>query len=580
MQKEQERIEGRVLASLRLDREKCLDLKHTLGYFYYFSLLNLFIFIFFLFIEFIYLFFLFIFFYFFFLGWTDEGYLNFLWKMYSFDKRYTGLFCSLSTAKRAREEMNNRLKEELGMEFTEDDKGVFCSVEKAIMRVVKKFGTKQFGCADRKEWKFKIGMDAKSISIGSQDLTSVHVGIVPLDLPENQFRVQSPYSVFPIAIVPGKEKDVKETLGRLWREVDALNKKGDLLMPILDTNGEVKRLRELRVEFIDVMDLSGVWDTYSFGGFNQTFNCPWCDVKRPTDRGRLGIEWKTGSKTGFKDKRSFTGLRMDQLAVCILHMRKCVVNQLMEFLLKKAVPQLSPTCTTARKSFEDLMKKIGVRGELYKNGEVPNYDGKACRKILRFSKEIDDWIWATMDGVKKRARPDDHKFVDLFSSFNSLLGKLNDGSAAQDDDFNEKARRWGKELLFVIGDPQSVRIYPHILIYHGKDLVVKFGPLSRLSQEGFEHQNALQNRILRRHTNNHLKRILKKAPGGPKPKSGCEQNKRRGGSTGKEKVGYNMFSQVFLYIWGYHEFEPTSSKKNSNYSCWAGKSTKFARDYA
>ena len=65
--------------------------------------------------------------------------------------------------------------------------------------------------------------------------------------------------------------------------------------------------------------------------------------------------------------------------------------------------------------------------------------------------------------------------------------------------WEEKAKCWGFQLRKSHG-PGSLRIYPHILICHGKVLVEKFGPMRDLNQQGFENANSANNTDQQRHT--------------------------------------------------------------------------------
>ena len=92
--------------------------------------------------------------------------------------------------------------------------------------------------------------------------------------------------------------------------------------------------------------------------------------------------------------------------------------------------------------------------------------------------------------------------------------------------WEEKAKCWGFQLRKSHG-PGSLRIYPHILICHGKVLVEKFGPMRDLNQQGFENANSANNTDQQCHT------------------------------TAKK----NPLKQVFLCSWGYHLHDPPTTTK-------------------
>lgn len=56
------------------------------------------------------------------------------------------------------------------------------------------------------------------------------------------------------------------------------------------------------------------------------------------------------------------------------------------------------------------------------------------------------------------------------------------------ENWQERAKSWGMRFVqFFL--KASARIYIHIFVYHGKDIYNLYGPLERLSQQGFEAAN-------------------------------------------------------------------------------------------
>jgi len=105
------------------------------------------------------------------------------------------------------------------------------------------------------------------------------------------------------------------------------------------------------------------------------------------------------------------------------------------------------------------------------------------------------------------------------------------------ENYKERAKEWGRKMIKLCGH-MSLRIYPHILICHGEDLVTEFGALRLLNQQGFENANALHNFDGQRHTNHIMKKGLRKRK--------REKEKQREGES-EEKEDENEEEEI-IYI--------------------------------
>jgi hypothetical protein len=133
-------------------------------------------------------------------------------------------------------------------------------------------------------------------------------GIAPLSV--SSICVQSPYNVFPLALVCCDEKSdvLKRELETLFQDCASLNEQGFI---------KRKDGRRHYFEFILVADLKTCWQVFDFGGHTKHNNCPYCPVETPADRAKHWKKWKTWSRPTLV---SFLGLTNEQFVFCTLHL--------------------------------------------------------------------------------------------------------------------------------------------------------------------------------------------------------------------------------------------------------------------
>ena len=150
----------------------------------------------------------------------------------------------------------------------------------------------------------------------------VLVGITFLNL-NASISCQLPYTVFPLALVCGKEKkeDLNLKLEVLLEEIKDLSKKGFVKVnakgngptnPLVMAFQKVKMFKEKEEEekegescddekifsyyhfvFDVVADLHSCWSIYNFGGFKSDYHYPYCLCKNAFERSKMNMNWPT-----------------------------------------------------------------------------------------------------------------------------------------------------------------------------------------------------------------------------------------------------------------------------------------------
>jgi len=177
---------------------------------------------------------------------------------------------------------------------------------------------------------------------------------------------------------------------------------------------------------------------------------------------------------------------------------------------------------------------------------VKSFNGKQCQIILK--------------DIEKLAKLIEHSYgVKLWVTFRDLFREVNERKLKPQ--YEKRARDWGR-MLMKICSLSTMRFYPHMLIYHGKDLVEEFGALKEMNQQGFENANALHNFDGKRHTNHILKSGMKRKISKDTSKSkDCTSPETETEEGEEEDILYmtvqsSALTQIFDRNWAYHLHSP------------------------
>jgi hypothetical protein len=385
----------------------------------------------------------------------------------------------------------------LNIERTPNDVGVYCQVSASIQKILEFYPAKgAWMFRPTQKFKYKLSGDGK-VDAGQ---TQWMFGISPLSIPS--ICVQSPYNVFPLALVLCDEKSdvLKEQLKNLFTECKELNEKGVLVR---------KDGRKHLLEFIFVSDLKTCWQVFEFGGHTTHSNCPFCNVVTPKDRADHHKKWETWSRK--PHLVSFLGIPIEQFVFCTLHM----VMRCIEFFLQDVYNKVAKTKEETELAFI-MVREIGVGWSVYEGGKknkgkrVRSYSGSQYRKIL-----------GKIEKIAKLIKVENEKEKDLgdivWGGFRKRLAIVEDGHVYEKCKkrkylteekqrvctclrcFDKEGRKWTKNFCALHG-ADKLRIYFHLLMCHSGALVVKFGAFRPLSQQGFERANCEHNYYARRHS--------------------------------------------------------------------------------
>jgi hypothetical protein len=433
----------------------------------------------------------------------------------------------------------------LNIQRTPNDDGVYCSISLAIEKILQLYPSKYaWGNVPTKRFLYKLSGDGKV----DADRAQWMFGISPLSV--SSVCVQSPYNVFPLALVCCEEKSevLKEQLSSLFDECSILNEKGFLKR----TDGK-KHFFKLVI----VADLKTCWQVFNFGGFSSNSNCPYCKVVNAKERANHHRHWKTWSRPKLV---SFLGLTNEQFIFCTLHL----VIRCVEFFLQNVYDKVVKTAEEAKLAYI-MVHDIGVGWKLYEGGtkkkglRVRSFTGTQYRKILANIELV-----ARLIKVKADVSPD--LGDEVWGEFREMLKVVEDGNIEKEclqtkgtrhkrcgwnweqkreehEDkqqkkkgkgkgkgeqekekekepekicvkcYERKGRRWIEKFCTLHG-ADTMRVYFHLLMCHAAALVVKFGDLRSLSQQGFERANCEHNAFALRHSNHHYGKSRKRKSDG------------------------------------------------------------------
>jgi hypothetical protein len=217
----------------------------------------------------------------------------------------------------------------------------------------------------------------------------------------------------------------------------------------------------------------------------------------------------------------------------------------MQFLYTKCADmekedELIQLCVKIRVGFAvfDCAKRKGKR--------VKSYNGVQCVQILNNLERFADLIGST-NAAKV--------WVEWRWRYNCLKkGILQNqkGETVTAADWTRSARQMGKNWIKVHG-ADTVRIYVHIMIYHGADLVLQWGPLQFWSQQGFENANCFHGRLASHHSD-HNKSLYKR-----------KQRSENGENVVNDETPTTLEQIVFLSLAKHsHTCTPFSKKPKKN----------------
>ena len=146
---------------------------------------------------------------------------------------------------------------------------------------------------------------------------------------------------------------------------------------------------------------------------------------------------------------------------------------------------------------EEKMQKGFVAYESRRTGgmRVRTYNGGQSQKILNQIEKITALVDANRDLTTMVWR----QFRYMFEDLQDGIFRNEEREVIPKDEWNSRAIVWGGSFVRV-HEKGSMRIYPHMMIYHGADVVERHGPLRDLSQQGFEATNALHGNFGHHHT--------------------------------------------------------------------------------
>jgi len=384
---------------------------------------------------------------------------------------------------------------------------------------------------DKTIW--KLSADARPNGKQSE----ISIGIVPLSLTED---VQSAASVYPVAMFQGKE-DVptyNTVLSTLRAQLQNIERSG------IERNA-VTHI----IEWLLVTDLKTMWTIEGFGDDDD--DCPYCSVPKVERLQKKGATW---SRDDLPRPTALLGISPKRIVVCMLHARLRIVDEFVDVLVHRL--RMEPNGTEKLKS---AFAGLGLHIEVYeeeKEWKATRFSGDQSEKVFlnipnlarlwpkRAPKYYDDHNvkelreecnkrmpalpTRTKDadtGKSRYLRKDElihqlqladrrqrkrvpvldnekNLFVDVWSTLVRLYKAVSYGPDDDDnifDKWDEIVEDW-KEKFRKLHTKRLLRIYPHIIIDHGKDLYKEHGPLARLSQQGFEAANKRDVANFSRHT--------------------------------------------------------------------------------
>lgn len=378
--------------------------------------------------------------------------------------------------------MNEVVKERLGLWSSAGEEGltakVTLEVEKVMRWMLETQKSKGVVIPEKTRWKFSL--DAREVG-GQQQ---VMVGVTPMDL---DLPVNSCFSVLPLALYVGDESNegFHDQVAPLAEEMEALEDNGIIFSHNCST----------RPEFVMSADLKSCWAIYGFGGVFAQEQCPYCSIQRK-ERHRYGA-CTSITRTLADFPKAVVSIPPQKFLFCSLHMLLRVVD----YLWLKLVTVIRANSRTRKrnlKKLEEILVRHGLKFKYYefedangnKQWEVGSFTGKQCRKLLEYAATEICSLDSSEDGRSGLT-------YDCWSKFWTLWKRLND--TEDHVGFHVAAQDWGRCMFDRYGE-RSFRIYVHLLIDHGEDLMKRFGALGIYSNQAFENEHKRERIIYYRRT--------------------------------------------------------------------------------
>jgi hypothetical protein len=210
--------------------------------------------------------------------------------------------------------------------------------------------------------------------------------------------------------------------------------------------------------------------------------------------------WKTWSRTD--DLVSLFGTTPEDFIFCTLHSLLRIVEDFILWTYTKIDETRKMT-----DFYKIMCEDLGVGFKVYQSatrGEViKSYHGGQCMKILQNIEKIT----SLMDGPKKELTKNWTKFRRIFNDIQEGTltgdGELGAGKEVKEEVWQKHTNLWAKEFMRIHGGT-GMKIYPHLIACHSKDLIKKFGPMKFFCQQDFEAANSLHAQYAHHHSDHHF----------------------------------------------------------------------------
>ncbi|EFC35813.1 predicted protein [Naegleria gruberi] len=278
------------------------------------------------------------------------------------------------------------------------------------------------------------------------------------------FNAQCPFSIIPLALWNGKEKDILFISNIIRAELDELRKQ----VVVIEYNGKNYKY-ELKNKL--VTDLSA----FKYLNGWSRINCPFCDC--PNAHSSIKQGCTVVERSGNTEISNCLGFDHTDFIICYLHLLERIIQHLLRLSLG-----------TAEENFDSMVKEIQMvstlRNLMFEPDENGDYNlyltGDQCEALLQ--------------GRAKFFKNCPKHIQELWNEGNHILDIFKKGLSNGDyQDFQLSLDRFFQKFkkYSTIGS-----WYVHIIMYHGVALLKTYGGLSKWSAEGFEHFHRLLEYIL------------------------------------------------------------------------------------
>lgn len=371
----------------------------------------------------------------------------------------TKVFPSLTAVKNLRKEINETLKQNLGIETGEGVASV--NVEKAFMMIHRAHATSEF----------KLTFDGRQ----NEGREEVLIALIPA----NQDLTHSPSKVYPLMIYVGKEAEIQDKAKELIEQVNNCIDKYPSMSLVLSS------------------DLKSFWTitNLKFKVASDRF-CPFCCCQKNQIESMMRGAFHANERVG---NFGPLNISLSKFIYCFLHCKMRIT----ETILRHQIKGYYDHATNKQRALEEwtqLLQQLtgnkGIKVTIPKKGEddrkfgdVRGLTGGMVKHIVAGAAQL-----GALTLSDRQA-----EVVELWKNWDYIIDFI-ETQTTPTPELQQRLRKFGIQFLDIF-EWKILTAYAHILVEHTVPLMHKWGNIAKYSQEGLEAANKVHKNIARRATN-------------------------------------------------------------------------------